>query len=132
MSESATDHKHTLDMWAMITIREWLKKIHELNIDRTGHLTSSFVATVVTSAGGDLEKVVFAFDYYGKMVDWGVGKGVPLDLREGFIAAGLTTRRRREWYKQFFHEMAVLKHLYTEKMEAQASNMIINSFSDKA
>jgi hypothetical protein len=131
MSTTIIDDKITLDMWAMITIREWLKKIQELGIKGTGQLTSSFEATVVTSAGGSLEKIIFAFEYYGKMLDWGVGKGVPIELRQALIAAGLTKRSKLEWYKQFYHELAILKYLYVEKFEMQVSNQIVSSFSDK-
>lgn len=125
------DNKLTLDLWAYYTIKEWLKKINELGIDSSGALASSFVATVITSAGGNAEKIVFAFEYYGKMVDWGVGNGVPIELRDALISSGKTKRVRKEWFKQFYHELGVLKNLYVEKMELQVSNMISDSWAQQ-
>jgi hypothetical protein len=127
MSEINT--QQTLELWAMYTIKEWLKKIRELNIGKTGHLASSFEATVVTSAGGNIEKVLFAFEYYGQMIDWGVGKGVPVELRDALNASGLSKRKKKEWFKQFYHEVAVLKYVYAERYEAGINSMITGSFS---
>lgn len=121
------DHKITLENWAMITIREWIRKIRELDIDRSGQLVNSFEATVITASGGDIEKIVFAFEYYGKMVDWGVGKGVNVEVRRALESAGLTTRKKREWFKQFYHELAVLKHLYAEKYAVQFNIQVSSS-----
>jgi hypothetical protein len=64
------------------------------------------------------------------MVDWGVGKGVSLDLRDALHSAGLTTRKKQEWFKQFYHELAVLKYIYIEKYQLQVGNMVVNSLSN--
>lgn len=121
------DHKITLENWAIITIREWIRKIRELGITNSGALIASFEANVVTNAGGDLEKVVFAFEYYGKMVDWGVGKSVNIETRRALESAGLTKRKKQEWFKQFYHELNVLKNLYAEKYAIQFTQQIVSS-----
>jgi hypothetical protein len=131
MSEVVINNRITLEQWANITIKEWLKKIDSLGINRTGALSNSFESTVVTNSGGDMEKIVFAFDYYGKMVDWGVGNGVPSELRDALLSSGLSTRHRKEWYKQFYHELAVLKYLYIEKLQIQGQAIIINTIGEK-
>lgn len=120
----------TLEKWAIYTIMEWLKKIRSLNIQRTGALAQSFEASVVTAAGGDVQKVVFAFEYYGQMIEWGVGKGVTIENRENMVAAGLTSRMPRKWFGIFYHELAVLKNVYAEKLAIQAQNTIINNLND--
>ena len=63
------DLKLTIEAWADIVIKEWIKKAAALKIGETGALITSFVNTVYTAADGDPQKVVFAFEWYGKMVD---------------------------------------------------------------
>ena len=57
------------DAWAKITIKRWLKKIQGMKIGSSGELAKSFLFDVISSAQGDLVKIDFAFNYYGKFID---------------------------------------------------------------
>ena len=67
--------------WAKITIIRWRIKMRNLKVQSSGELYRSFVFNVVSSAQGDLTKIEFAFNYYGKFVDMGVGKGTRIGDR---------------------------------------------------
>ena len=61
------------------------------------------------------------------MVDMGVGKGVSLNTRDALALSGFTSRRKKDWYQRFYHELAVLRYLYQEKYAGQASDLIVAS-----
>lgn len=116
----------TVEAWAEITIKEWLKKIKALGIHSTGQLVNSFYHHVNTSADGNPEYVKFAFEYYGKFVDMGVGRGVLLEDREIKVNAEATNRRKKPWYSDVFYEqLKILSHLLSEKYAKQAADMVV-------
>ena len=90
---------YTLERWAEYVIERWENKIVALNIQHTGDLLRSFQSEVYMQSGGDKAKIVFAFNYYGKFVDMGVGKGVKL---ENYFSTQ-HNRRRKMWYSPTFH-----------------------------
>jgi len=68
-----TNIGQTVEAWADIVIKEWLNKIKLFNIEGTGNLVNSFFHHINTQADGDPVYIDFAFEYYGKMVNLGVG-----------------------------------------------------------
>lgn len=120
----------TVEAWADIVIKEWLNKIDALGINKTGPLVNSFESTVFTAANGDPNKVAFLLEYYYKMVDYGVGKGINLSDRDGLIAAGLTKRRPKPFFSDvFYKQLAVLRHLLEDKYAMKAENLIVQNIS---
>lgn len=116
----------TVQAWADITIKEWITKVRALGI-HDGALLSSFVNHVFWSAGGDLRRVEFAFLYYGKFVDMGVGNGVNKDTRDALISAGFTRRRPKPWFTStFYNEVAVLRHKLSERLAQNTQLAIIH------
>ena len=125
--------KLTVQAWADIVIKEWIKKVTVLKIGDTGALVNSFTSTVITAADGDPSRIVFAFEWYGKMVDYGVGKYVTLADRDGMIAGGMTRRRPKPFFTDtFYKQLAVLHHLFEEKYAAKAEWFIVRNFEDNA
>jgi hypothetical protein len=125
--------KITVEAWAQIVIKEWIKKANALGIGQTGALINSFTSTIYTAAEGDPNKVVFAFEWYGKMVDYGVGKYVDLADRDGMIAGGMTKRRPKPFFSDtFYKQLAVLRHLMEEKYAAKAEWLMVRNWSDNA
>ena len=98
------------DKWAKITIKRWRKKLRQYRIGNSKELYKSFTKNVIGAARGDLLKIEFAFHYYGKFVDMGVGKGTKIgDVKENRTARRLegrmlgNRRRPKRWYSKTFH-----------------------------
>lgn len=118
----------TVEAWADIVIKEWLAKVAALKIGNTGLLVNSFVSTIYTAANGDVGRVLFAFEWYGKMVDWGVGKGVSIKNRDSLRAVGISKREPKPWYSDvFYKQLAVLRHLLEEKHALEIENLIVKT-----
>ncbi len=99
---------------APITVKLWRKNLSRMKIGKrsSGELFRSFQYKVIGSAGGDIQRIEFAFNYYGKFVDMGVGRGTRLGdtpmsgtkrrFAGKFLGAG---RVPKKWYsKTFFAE----------------------------
>ena len=120
----------TVEAWAEIVIKEWIKKCEALKIGNTGLLINSFANTIYTAANGDPGRIIFAFEWYGKMVDWGVGKGVSLQNRDSFLSSGISKRQPKPWYSDvFYKQLAVMRHLLEEKHALRIENLIVNTIS---
>jgi len=125
--------------WARITVDRWQEKMRKLKIADSGRLMQSFMHTVIHNAEGDISKIDFAFEYYGKFVDMGVGKGVKIeDVKELGMSRredGRRTgnrRRPKKWFnKTFYAEMMKLKELTQDRLATSISTEIASSFSDE-
>ena len=126
MNETAT-------AWADITItifQDWLEKLHA---NFTWQLTDSFVHHVHTAANGIPSRIDFAYNYYGKFVDMGVGGNTSLDNRDSMVAAGLTTRKQKPWYsKNFFYQARRIGEILAEKYAQRAAIIIVTNIDDNA
>lgn len=112
----------TIEAWANIVIERWEQKIERLKIGSTGQLVKSFQQHVQTHANGDPELITFTFEYYGKFVDMGVGRGVTVHQSE------FTGRRAKPWYsKVFFSQLEKLKDILAEKYARKAQLSIITT-----
>jgi len=126
MSENL-DLKLTAEEWARITIERWENKIARLKIFRSGDLARSFEHHVIVNANGNPELIQFAFLYYGKFVDMGVGNGVKYDDVEG------SNRRPKPWYSRtFFAEIEKLKEIWAEKYGLKAQMTIIDTVDENS
>lgn len=137
----ATDLKHITqpeiaDAWAKFTVKAWQDKITKLKIGNTGQLMDSFVRDVVMGAQGDVVKVSFAFKYYGRFVDMGVGKGVKIGgVKESATSRHLqgkmlgNRRHPEKWYsKTLRHEQLRLTEILAEYYGQSAIDMILSGF----
>lgn len=110
-----TNLKLTLEAWAEIVIKIWENKLIQKNANHTYALINSFAHHVITNAGGDPERVEFAFNYYGKFVDMGVGRGVPWGDQD-------SNRKKKSWYKgTWYQQVEKLVELLEEKFERKAA-----------
>lgn len=115
----------TVEAWAEITIKEWIKKIEALGIHNPGQLVNSLYHHVNTSANGNPEYVKFVFEYYGKFVDMGVGKGVKLEDRVKLMNADIK-RNPKPWYSSvFLLQVKILTRIMAEKFAKQAADMVV-------
>lgn len=129
------DLKLTAEAWAEIVIKIWIEKIQKKRKKRplsSGELLNSFVSTVYTNSGGDPERIVFAFNYYGKFVDMGVGTGVKADELESLRAAGETKRRKKSWFSGTFdYQVEQLTKLMEEKYNLKIASAIVDTLNEQ-
>ena len=120
--------KHTkLEMtqeWARIVIERWQKRMESLNMGDSGELLKSFESQVSVDANGDPSKITFAFLYYGRFPDMGVGRGVKLSD----VPDSTGRRQVKPWYSQtFMNEVVKLGHFLAAKYGLDAA-MVMQSF----
>lgn len=127
MAENA-DIRLTLEAWAEIVIKNWLAKIDALGISDTYSLATSFIHHIISNAGGNVQRIEFAFNYYGKFVDMGVGKGVSLS-----DIGVMTKRKPKKWYSAtFYAEFQKLIRILGEKYAIKGQITIIENIDDNA
>lgn len=97
------------------------RKIH------LGNLYESIVINIVSSANGDVQKVAFMFDAYGRFIDMGVGRGWAIGGRREHSLKKMAgrevskkPRRMKKFYsKTIFHEGHRLHEIMVEKYGVQ-------------
>lgn len=130
MSDPIAELQPTVQAWADIVLKEFDKKVRMLHIHE-GNLVNSFIAHVLWHAGGDLQRVEFAFEYYGKFVDMGTGRGVNMNNRDAMIGVGATTRRPKPWFTDtFYKQLAVLRGILSERLAQNTQLMIVRNVRD--
>jgi len=115
----------TAKAWAEIVLRIWEDKLTKLKVNSSYSLINSLKLHVITAANGDPTMVVFFFNYYGKYVDMGVGKGIPASARS--VVA--FKRKSKPWFsKTFYSQVIRFSELYAQKYARKASLIIVDSF----
>jgi hypothetical protein len=119
----------TVQAWADIVIRIWLDKIAQLKINYSYQLADSFVNHIISHANGNVQMIEFAFNYYGKFVDMGVGRGVTL---EDVGSPGIN-RKPKPWYSRtFYSEVQKLVKIMAEKYARKGAMAIVENVDDNA
>ena len=109
----------SMQQWADIVIERWEKRISRLRIHSSGALAKSFTSQVEADSNGNPQKVIFTFNYYGRFVDLGVGRGVPI------AKVPESKRTPKPWYnKTFFKEIHKLTEIFAERYGKTAANAI--------
>jgi hypothetical protein len=124
--------------WARITVKVWREKIVKLKVIDSNKLWQSFTADVIGQAGDDDLKIQFAFEFYGKFVDMGVGKGTPIGgVKENAISRRLegkflgNRRRPKKWYsKTLAAEVSRLAELLADEMTMSIAKDISTSITE--
>ena len=123
------DRNLTIQAWADIVITIWLNKMQQLNINYSYQLADSFANHIVSHSNGDIARIEFAFNYYGKFVDMGVGKGITIDD----VGSPITTRRPKPWYSRtFYAEVKKLATILSEKYARKGVLTIVENIDDNA
>ena len=128
------DLRLTAEVWADIVLKIWSDKIEKKRRKRptsSGQLLNSLAYHVYSNSGGDVDRIVFAFNYYGKFVDMGVGNGVAYNELEGMKATGETRRRKKPWFSGTFdYQVEKLTEILEEKYSLKISSAIINTLDE--
>ncbi len=126
--------------WAKITIIKWKKKLAINKVGNSGALPKSFQYNVLASAQGNVLKITLLFEYYGRFVDMGVGKGVKIgDVKESSASRKLSgkmlgnRRRPKKWYSKTFHaEVMKLSEIFAKEYGHRGVVAITENLSDKS
>jgi hypothetical protein len=125
-----TDLKLTVEAWSDIVIKNWLAKIDRLGINYSFQLSDSFAHHVISSAGGDVQRIEFAFNFYGRMVDMGVGKGIKIAMVKERFAAGFR-RRPKPWYSAtLYAEVKKLRDILQKKYAVKSTAATIEILNE--
>lgn len=120
MKQTGTKQEY-YEAWAKMMITIWLDKMMALNIRDTGALLNSLAYSVIAQSGGDVEKIVHTYLYYGRMVDMGVHRG----KKQGDI--GL---KKKPWYnKAYYHSIKVLTEKASELYGEEFQAMIVEALN---
>jgi len=139
-SQIKLSEREIAEAWAKITIIKWKKKIASNRIGDTGSLLRSFKYNVLASAQGNVLKITLIFEYYGRFVDMGVGKGVKIgDVKESAVSRKLSgkmlgnRRRPKKWYSKTFHaEVMKLSEIFAKEYGHRGVVAITENLSDKS
>lgn len=128
--------------WAQITVKLWRKNLNRLKIGQrsSGELFRSFQYKVIGSAGGDIQRIEFAFHYYGKFLDMGVGRGTRLGDQPSSMAMRKLSghflgmkRVSKKWYSRtFFAETQRLSEILQKEYGRRGHLVISENINDNA
>lgn len=141
-SQPKLSEREIAQAWAQITVKRWKRNLSRMNIGQmsSGELLRSFQYKVLAGAGGDVLKIEFAFKYYGKFVDMGVGRGTSLGdhpqsrtgRRFSPSFSGMI-RKPKKWYsKSFYAETQRLLEIMKEEYGHKGQLLITEHLSDSA
>jgi hypothetical protein len=139
-SQPKLSEREIAKAWAKITIIKWKKKIASNRIGDTATLLRSFKYNVLASAQGNVLKITLLFEYYGRFVDMGVGKGVKIgDVKESAASRKLSgkmlgnRRRPKKWYSKTFHaEVMKLSEIFAKEYGHRGVVAITENLSDQS
>jgi len=115
--------------WAKYTAQRLQKSIARFKIGASGSLNYSILYQLMGISGGDVGSIKHEFNYYGKFVDMGVGRGTKIESVMGnadiISLIGGKSRRPKRWLsKTYYAEVAELSSLLSAKYGDQYTNII--------
>ncbi|MES2808784.1 MAG: hypothetical protein V4619_09185 [Bacteroidota bacterium] len=107
--------------WAEVAIDKFHQALDDYEIGRLDGALWKSLAYELVQNGGDVEAVIIKFKQYGRFVDMGVGRGVPVGVR-GTPAFSKSRkdngqlhkygRKAKLWYsKTKYREVAILRQI---------------------
>ena len=84
-TQSKLSEREIAEAWAKITIQLWRKNLNRMKIGQnsSGDLNQSFKFKVISGSRGNVDRIEFGFNYYGKFL--GINNAQML-LLSGFTA----------------------------------------------
>lgn len=135
----ANNINETISQWANVAVDRLHEALDEYEIGRLdGALWRSMAAELVRN-GGNIDKVIIKFNQYGRFLDMGVGRGVPIGKRgtENFNRARRADgklhrykRKAKPWYSVTkTREVAILRDVLAREYGKQIGLAIENSLN---
>jgi len=75
------DISQTIEQWAEVAIDKFHQALDDYGISKLDGALWRSLAYELVRNGGDIDKVLIRFKQYGRFVDMGVGRGVPIGAR---------------------------------------------------
>ncbi|MCX6250012.1 MAG: hypothetical protein NTX61_04595 [Bacteroidetes bacterium] len=142
ISNPKLSEREIAEAWAKITIQLWRKNMSRMKIaqNSSGDLYRSFKFKVIAASGGNVDRIEFAFNYYGKFLDMGVGKGTKLGDRPVSKGSRVLAdkmlggvRKPKKWYSRtFYGEAHRLFEILQKEYGRQVQVVISENINDNA
>lgn len=132
--------EQALEDWADTVIVGWVTRMWGLGMfdkpENTGLLARSLQHNIIWEAARDddrvefLERIRFAFHFYGKMVDYGLGRSTDIkDRFEGGRDTGSNKRKRKKWIQEpWVDARPALKKILCAKVGERIMIMLRHSY----
>lgn len=118
-----------IEEWAKFLIDVWISRMYQLDVRNAIFHAEAFEHFVISSAAGDPLKVEFAFDYFLKFTDMGVGNGISIQKRKNFT----TNRVQKMWYtKTWLLEVKKLANILAAKYAYKGILTVVENVNDNA
>jgi len=111
--------------WAQVVIDQWRDRMAAMGIHDPYGNGKAFSYFLYASAGGDVGKIEFAYNYYLKFTDMGVGKGTT----KGSLSSA---RKQKPWSANFLLEVKKLSNMLALSQAQQATLTIVQNISDNS
>lgn len=135
-SSLQAERAQVLDDWARYTAERLKKSLQKKRIGHSGDLENSLLYALKGTAGGDVTSIEHTFNYYGKFVDMGVGKGQKIeDVKENGDLISLLGggRKPKKWFSKRYHfEVNKLELIMAEKFGEQGQRVIIETITGQS
>ena len=141
-SKPKLTEREIAEAWAKITIKLWRKNMSRLKVGQnsSGNLYRNFKFQVIAASGGNVNRIEFAFNYYGKFLDMGVGKGTkigdrPVSKRSRVLGDRMLggVRKPKKWYSRtFYGESQRLFEILQKEYGRKAQVIISENINDSS
>ncbi len=126
------EQNEIVESWARYTANDLMKSIRKRGIGYSNALYNSIRHKLITGVTGDF-KVQHTYNYYGKFVDMGVGRGQRIsdvkgnaDLR-GIVGGG---RRPKKWLsKTYYGEVSTLTSILQKHGVESAQSLVVSELN---
>lgn len=131
--------KEKVDAWAKITIEKFQASLKKKGIGVTDDLYNSFVKQV-NGSRDEMVSVMIKFNFYGRLRDMGVGRGLSAHERSSNSTnrrgarlgaqVSYTSRSPKKWYnKTKTSQLYRLREILSEDLGRESTAMIIDGFN---
>lgn len=115
--------------WARYTAERLQRSLLKKKVGISGSLNYSMLYKLASlGGGGGVSSVSHSFNFYGKFIDMGVGRGQKIGDVKGnadMRGMGMGGRRPKKWFsKTYYAEVAELRDLLMQKYGEQALGTI--------
>jgi hypothetical protein len=128
-----------IDNWARITVQALIKNLERYSIGVTQELKDSIKYVIVKDGQNWVDRITFSFNIYGRFVDMGVGRGVPLGaIKEAKIMQRALNekrtmgphRKKKPWEGKGFTAQAFrLQELIAEMLQDSVTTEVADTLS---